>query len=1059
MQLEQNIPTLGGLGGPPQRSRREQLASDGERARGEIASLLGKAHRRALALAGARAGALLLAGLSLALLAGALVASVDGAFVARGIAGLLSLASVGGVVWFSLRSPLQRAAIRAGDPQLVARLIGGPSELLSSVELSREDPAGVSTELLSLLHVRAAAAARKIDVSRALPASSLRWPLLALAASALVWALATSLADRYVSRGVVRLWAGDSAAPPVELSPIAGDLSVTYLYPAYMGLPPRTEEGTAGDLRAPRGTEVRIAARADRDLSQAFALVNGAAVKLEATGPGHRQLAGTFPLMQAGQWSLRFADARGRTIAQGPSRPIEIVADQAPQVSIDAPKQAVLEVDPQGRVQIGWSAADDYGLTEVTLLWQRAGAKEERVVLQTPASPARRLRGAYTWEIAPLHLRPGDRVSYHLEAKDNDGIDGPQRGVSATQAIKIFSAAEHSRESLIRAQALWERLVALLGDRLEEKAPPADVDAAAQWYAQAAQKDRDARALSQELYTAGTELLKDKLAPKALGRALRYASTGLGPAVHRTSLARAPLSRGASRDGTVRAFNGALQAEIREEEKDVLYLEDLLDRSRLDAMQELGKELAASRRELARLGEKLRKAQDEETKRELLAEVERLRERIQDLMSRMAELAKGIQDEHLNREAAESMQKEQDLLGQLSDIQKKLQSGKIDEALKQLDRLSQQLERLEKDLQQKAGQQQSGQYAQESRALREAADQLRELQAKEQELEKRTAQLRREMQSQARNRFEQKGGKQLAKELKAKAEAARKAISQIDPRVAEHLGLEDTLDMAQGRASDLSRALDTNDFDEALDLAERSERAVETLQGRLTMEDNVAQRYPGFSRDPAGVRKSLRGATDAQQPLQEIVQQLQDALPREGQGMSQEQLQRLRQQAQEQGRLKDQLGKVRDELGEVGKRLPIFGPQHEQMLQQAQDGMSGAEQHLYRGEPRGGQAGEQQAIEKLSQFQDAMEKLAKQSGKGGGGQAGVPMPWGEPASDGNDEEGPESDGVRHDHVEIPDAESSRAPSEFRKELLDAMKQSPPEKYKERVKQYYEELVK
>ena len=1059
MQLEQNIPTLGGLGGPPQRSRREQLASDGERARGEIASLLGKAHRRALALAGARAGALLLAGLSLALLAGALVASVDGAFVARGIAGLLSLASVGGVVWFSLRSPLQRAAIRAGDPQLVARLIGGPSELLSSVELSREDPAGVSTELLSLLHVRAAAAARKIDVSRALPASSLRWPLLALAASALVWALATSLADRYVSRGVVRLWAGDSAAPPVELSPIAGDLSVTYLYPAYMGLPPRTEEGTAGDLRAPRGTEVRIAARADRDLSQAFALVNGTAVELEATGPGHRQLAGTFALVQAGQWNLRFADARGRTIAQGPSRPIEIVADQAPQVSIDAPKQAVLEVDPQGRVQVGWSAADDYGLTEVTLLWQRAGAKEERVVLQTPASPARRLRGAYTWEIAPLHLRPGDRVSYHLEAKDNDGIDGPQRGVSATQAIKIFSAAEHSRESLIRAQALWERLVALLGDRLEEKAPPADVDAAAQWYAQAAQKDRDARALSQELYTAGTELLKDKLAPKALGRALRYASTGLGPAVHRTSLARAPLSRGASRDGTVRAFNGALQAEIREEEKDVLYLEDLLDRSRLDAMQELGKELAASRRELARLGEKLRKAQDEETKRELLAEVERLRERIQDLMSRMAELAKGIQDEHLNREAAESMQKEQDLLGQLSDIQKKLQSGRIDEALKQLDRLSQQLERLEKDLQQKAGQQQSGQYAQESRALREAADQLRELQAKEQELEKRTAQLRREMQSQARNRFEQKGGKQLAKELKAKAEAARKAISQIDPRVAEHLGLEDTLDMAQGRASDLSRALDTNDFDEALDLAERSERAVETLQGRLTMEDNVAQRYPGFSRDPAGVRKSLRGATDAQQPLQEIVQQLQDALPREGQGMSQEQLQRLRQQAQEQGRLKDQLGKVRDELGEVGKRLPIFGPQHEQMLQQAQDGMSGAEQHLYRGEPRGGQAGEQQAIEKLSQFQDAMEKLAKQSGKGGGGQAGVPMPWGEPASDGNDEEGPESDGVRHDHVEIPDAESSRAPSEFRKELLDAMKQSPPEKYKERVKQYYEELVK
>src|SRR5204863_364979 len=425
----------------------------------------------------------------------------------------------------------------------------------------------------------------------------------------------------------------------------------------------------------------------------------------------------------------------------------------------------------------------------------------------------------------------------------------------------------------------------------------------------------------------------------------RYASTGLGPAVHRTSLARAPLSRGASgRDGALRGFNGALQAEIREEEKDVLYLEDLLDRARLDAMQEQGKELAASRRELAGLAEKLRKAQDEDTKKELLSEVERLRERIQDLMSRMSELAKGIQDEHLNREAAEAMQKEQDLLGQLSDIQKKLQNGKIDDALRQLDKLSQQLERLEKDLQQKAGQQQSGQYAQEARALREAADQLRELQAKEQDLEKKTARLRREMQSQAQKRFDQKGGKELAKQLKEKAEAARKAISQIDPRVAEHLGLEDTLDMAQGRASDLSRALEANDFDEALDLAERAERAVETLQGRLNMEDHVAQRYPGFSRDPAGVRKSLRGATDAQQPLQDIVRQLQDALPREGQGMSQEQLQRLRQQGQEQGQLKEKLGKVRDQLGEVGEEVPSFGPQHEQMLQQAQEGMGGEAQ-------------------------------------------------------------------------------------------------------------------
>ncbi len=778
MQLHENIPTLGGLGDGPPRSRREGLRLDGERAQREIAALLRKARSRAVALAAGRGLALLAGGLSLALLAGALLASVNGTLLARGVALSLALLAAAGVVWFSLRSPLQRTAAGAlrdglhlrrgqGDgPARLARLLGGPSELLSSVELGQDCAPGVSTELLSLLHLRAAAAAKKVDVSRALPVSSLRWPMAALAGCAAVWALAAFVAPRHVSQGLARLWRGESGAPPIELSPIAGDLSITYLYPAYTGLPPRTEEGSAGDLRAPRGTEVRIAARADRDLAQAFAVVNGAAVKLDASGPGHRQLSGSFQLTQTGTWSLRFADARGRTIAQGPSRPVEIVADQPPQIAIEAPKQAVLEVDPQGQVQIAWSAADDYGLTQVSLVYQRAGGKEERVALQTPPSPARRLRGGYGWELAPLKLRAGDKVSYHLEAKDNDAVDGAQRGVSATQAIKVFSAAEHSRESLIRAQALWERLVALAADRMEEKPAPPDAAAASAWYAQTAQKDRDARALSQELYAAGSELLKDKLAPKAVGRALRYASTGLGPATQRTSLARAPLSRGASgREGAVRGLATALQNEIREEEKDILYLEDLLDRARLDAMQELGKELAASRRELARLAEKLRKAPDDQTRKELLSEVERLRERIQDLMSRMSELAKGIQDEHLNQEAAQSMERQQDLLGQLSDIQKKLQSGKIDDALKELDKLSQQLEKLEKDLQQKAGQEQGGQYAQEAKALREAAGRLKELQQKEQDLEKRTAQLRREMHKDAEKKFDQKGGKALAQQL------------------------------------------------------------------------------------------------------------------------------------------------------------------------------------------------------------------------------------------------------------------------------------------------------
>jgi hypothetical protein len=44
-------------------------------------------------------------------------------------------------------------------------------------------------------------------------------------------------------------------------------------------------------------------------------------------------------------------------------------------------------------------------------------------------------------------------------------------------------------------------------------------------------------------------------------------------------------------------------------------------------------------------------------------------------------------------------------------------------------------------------------------------------------------------------------------------------------------------------------------------------------------------------------------------------------------------------------------------------------------------------------------------------------------------------------------------------VEIPGAEAHRVPEEFRKDLMEAMKQGAPERYRGEVQRYYEELVK
>jgi hypothetical protein len=46
-----------------------------------------------------------------------------------------------------------------------------------------------------------------------------------------------------------------------------------------------------------------------------------------------------------------------------------------------------------------------------------------------------------------------------------------------------------------------------------------------------------------------------------------------------------------------------------------------------------------------------------------------------------------------------------------------------------------------------------------------------------------------------------------------------------------------------------------------------------------------------------------------------------------------------------------------------------------------------------------------------------------------------------------------------DPVRIPGADESSAPRAWRQELLDAMKEKAPERYRDEVRRYYEELVK
>ncbi len=63
-------------------------------------------------------------------------------------------------------------------------------------------------------------------------------------------------------------------------------------------------------------------------------------------------------------------------------------------------------------------------------------------------------------------------------------------------------------------------------------------------------------------------------------------------------------------------------------------------------------------------------------------------------MQRMAELRKGIRDEHLNAEALAEMMKDQDVSSALDDVERLMREGKADEALAKLQELSMQMDEM-----------------------------------------------------------------------------------------------------------------------------------------------------------------------------------------------------------------------------------------------------------------------------------------------------------------------------------------------------------------------------
>lgn len=938
------------------------------------------------------------------------------------------IVAAGAIVRRSLWTPARRVMADEAIADHVQVSLGGMrDDILACVQYARQwpRPGRGDPAMAADLAGKVARRLELLDPRIVTPMRAVARSWLAVAVVAAGWGVAGLSAQDVLARGAAALVSRSLDGGTREVGPLVGDLTLTLHYPAYTGRSPRQIPNSTGDFEAPKGTRVELAATTLAPAAEARLVFGEHEMPLDLTEG--RDVSGAFVVDGPVAWRVAMDTVDGDRLIESVERQVRIEVDQAPTVTLQLPAED-LELDDVRTVPVAFEARDDFGLSKTSIVVALAAESEHPEFIPVPMEPGRRFDGRDEVDLSVVQARPGDRLMLFVEAYDNNDVDGPQRGVSATRFITVHSPQAEHQALTEKLRQTIEVLLDALADRLEMKWTPGETPLPAQ-VAGLVMGTREAAAALGAVVEAMTE---DPLTPDevrlalagALGRieeALADEKRTVEPLTARLEAAEGPAIRAASRvnEGVVDALEPA-----------IILVEAMTARLALEDMAALADELKASQARLRELVEQYRKNPDDEAlKARIMRDIRRLRDRMAEMQARMAQLRQKLPEEFLNLDGMKQDDVAKGLdetRNQLSDLEKMLEEGKIDEALAALDEMDKALDELSASLDQDMQDLHDETNPEMQRAISELMDQTRDLMKRQQDVAEETQALA-DAEAEARQKAIEEELAARLKTIEREADALRKTVDDLAREQLPSIGEED-LEHLRQRVDEMNRALEGRQLMEALEMAER---AMDNL-------DNL-DRFSRFDPDSEQVPRLVqKGQQQDRAVMRELAELIDEARQRTEQAVPSEQAQALRRQQQG---LAEAAERLQRRIAEQGQQMPGMGEEPGERARQAGNAMREAAEQLRREHPAQARPGQQQA---QSQLQSLMEGLRQAA-----------QPQRADRSRGQQQQGRRMDRER---VQIPGAEDYEAPAEFRQELLDAMKQRPSEQWQEQVKRYYESLV-
>ncbi|MFQ5906738.1 MAG: DUF4175 family protein, partial [bacterium] len=245
---------------------------------------------------------------------------------------------------------------------------------------------------------------------------------------------------RLVSRGIK---SSDYRITVLDRPAVVG-LNMKYVYPGYTRLPPTVLDEGVGDISGLVGTRVILNGRSNVPLSY-VAMVMDDSTMIPGCVRDENIFEISTEIVRDGTYHIIIRDPDGNENDDPIHYRISAIDDEYPTVSITEPGRD-MNIPRDMTVRLLISGADDFGLTRFYLV-SRKGQKEERIRIVNLRGRKSEAEIGYDWDLSDAGLLPGEVVSYHVEAFDNDAYSGPKKSSSETFRVRFPTLEEIYREA------------------------------------------------------------------------------------------------------------------------------------------------------------------------------------------------------------------------------------------------------------------------------------------------------------------------------------------------------------------------------------------------------------------------------------------------------------------------------------------------------------------------------------------------------------------------------------------------------------------------------------